>query len=235
MFDKKTAAIEKIKKLLRLAQSSNEHEAALAASRAQELLSRYNLDESDYSERELPKEAGESATPTVKKPASWVFALASSVAGAFDCQYFHSSSGRVVFVGVDVDHEVANFTFGYLYRTINKLAATFMSKSRQKKLTLKGQRTARRSYCLGATQVIKLKLAQQKAFTPVTTTALVPVKHALICRKMEAYGVTTKDLDEESVSDRAYWTGHRDGTLIDHGRRAMPSKKTRQLKLAFRG
>ena len=137
-------AIEKIKKLLRLAQSRNEDEAASAAARVQELLSRYNLDESDYSEREVPKEAGESATPTVKKPATWVYTLASSVAGAFDCQYFHCSSGRIVFVGVDADHEVANFTFGY-------------------------------------------------------------------------------------------WAGHHEGAQIDHGLKAAPAKKTRQLKLGFRG
>lgn len=41
--EKKKKIIDKIRKLLRLAHSSNEHEAAAAAAKAQELLSEYNL------------------------------------------------------------------------------------------------------------------------------------------------------------------------------------------------
>ena len=126
--NKQEAMIEKIKKLLRLAKSSNEHEAALAAARAQELLAKYNLDESLLTENELPKEASISHTEIVKKPASWVYLLASSVAGAFDCSYFFQPYyGRMSFVGVDLDHEIATFTFSYLYRSICKLAAQFMA------------------------------------------------------------------------------------------------------------
>ena len=41
--EKKKRIIDKIRKLLRLSRSSNEHEAAAAAAKAQELLSEYNL------------------------------------------------------------------------------------------------------------------------------------------------------------------------------------------------
>jgi hypothetical protein len=230
---KRLHMIEKIKKLLRLAKSSNEHEAALAAARAQELLSKYNLDGEDFSEREIPKEAGMAETATVKKPASWVYQLASAVSGAFDCKYFHSvgMTSNFVFVGVDVDHEVGTFTFGYLYRTINRLAATFMSKSQQKRLTLKGQRKARLSYCVGVSQVVSWKLSEQRSITPITTTALVPVKQALITAKMEDVGVSKCAIPEEDISDRAYWVGRRDGANVDHGRRALPKKKSKLLRI----
>uniref|UniRef100_C6E6T3 Uncharacterized protein n=1 Tax=Geobacter sp. (strain M21) TaxID=443144 RepID=C6E6T3_GEOSM len=221
--NKRKQIIEKIKKLLRLAKSSNEHEAALAAAKAQELLATYNLNEEDFSEREMPKEAGTAHTDTVKKPAGWVYILAAAVAGAFDSQYFHHpGQGLTVFVGVGIDHEVANFTFGYLYRSINKLAAKFMSKSQQRRLSTKGKRKSRLSFCLGATQVVALQLAMQKQVTPITTTALVPVKHALIVQKMETYGVRTDETDPEDVSERAYWIGRREGATIDHKRKAMP-------------
>lgn len=197
------------------------------------MLAKYNLDDADFSEREIPKEAELAHTDTVKKPATWVYSLAASVAGAFDCRYFHSTSGHTVFVGVDVDHEVANFTFGYLYRTINRLAAGFMSKSQQKRLTAKGKKKVRHSYCLGAAQVVSLKLAQQKSVTPITTTALVPVKEALISAKMQSYGVKTKETEEEDLSGRAYWAGRRDGAGIDHGRRAMPAKKSKQARIGM--
>lgn len=221
MNDKRDQVIEKIKKLLRLAKSSNEHEAALAAARAQELLSRHNLNESDFSEHEPPKEAGLASAETVKRPANWVFLLAAGVAGAFDCQYFHRSDGKVFFVGVDIDHEIAAFTFGYVYRTINRLAAQFMAKSQQRRLTAKGKKKVRLSYCLGAASVVSAELRRQKEFTPITTTALVPVKDALIKAKMGEFQLDTSAMETESLSDRAYWCGRRDGANIDHGRRGL--------------
>ena len=49
--------IEKIKKLLALANSSNEHEAALAASHAQRLLSEHNLAMADIEAAHRPDKA----------------------------------------------------------------------------------------------------------------------------------------------------------------------------------
>jgi hypothetical protein len=227
------AIIEKIKKLLRLAKSSNEHEAALAAARAQELLAKHNLDESEFSDRELPKEAAISYTDTVKKPASWVYLLASSVAGAFDCGYFFRTDGRMCFVGVDIDHEIASYTFSYLYRTIGRLACQFMAKSQQRRLTLKGKKKVRLSYCLGAASVVSRKLKDQHEQTPITTMALVPVKEALIKAKLEEHDVITKEREKEDISDRAYWNGVHDGKNIDHGRRAVREKKQRPLRIEF--
>lgn len=230
---KRDAIIEKIKKLLRLAKSSNEHEAALAAARAQELLAKHNLDECDFSEYEPPKEAGLASAPIVKKPANWVWLLAASVAGAFDCRYFFTRSGHMCFVGVDLDHEVAAFTYAYLYRTINRLAAQFMGKSQQKRLTVAGKKKVRLSYCLGCAHVVSQGLELQKERTPITTTALVPVKDALIKAKMDSYGLETEETKEESLSNRAYWCGRRDGAQIDHGRRGVRDKKERPLRIGY--
>lgn len=227
--------IEKIKKLLRLAGSSNEHEAALAAARAQELLAKYNLNETDFSDYEPPIEAGVVSVKTVKKPAPWVHLLAAAVAGAFDCRYFHRPYvGEVCFVGVDLDHEVASYTFGYVYRSINRLAGAFMGKSQQRRLvTAKGRRKVRRSYCLGCTNVIRERLEDQKMRTPITTMALVPVKEALIKAKLVEFNINTKDLDEEDLSTRAFWAGRKDGATIDHGRRAIREKKSGPLRIGF--
>lgn len=233
----KSGIIEKIKKLMRLAKSSNEHEAALAAARAQELLSKYNLDETELTEQEIPKEAGvASVNNVVKKPAAWVYLLASAVAGAFDCKYFHSPySGQVSFVGVDLDHEVASYTFGYLYRSINRLAGEFMGKSYQRRLTSKYKKKARISYCLGCTSVISEQLGRQKLRTPITTTALIPLKEALIEAKMAEFGLVEKDIEDKDVSNRAFWAGKHDGANINHSPRAVRDKKERPLRIEFRG
>ncbi len=47
MSEEKLAIVEKVQKLLRLAKSTNEHEAKLAAQRASELMERYQIDAAD--------------------------------------------------------------------------------------------------------------------------------------------------------------------------------------------
>ncbi|QEM66723.1 DUF2786 domain-containing protein [Geobacter sp. FeAm09] len=221
----KQKIIERIKKLLKLANSSNEHEAAAAAAaaKAQELLSQYNLDESLLSEGgEDSKAAGMASVKTLIRLPSWGYTLASAVAAAFDCDYYHcSGTGDICFIGVDLDHEIASFTFEYLFKTIRSLSTSFMRKSQQRRLTPKGQIRVRRSYCQGCTEVVCRELQEQGMRTPVTTKALVPVKKALIAAEMEKIGITTFDLKTESLSQRAYWTGRRDGANIDCGRKGL--------------
>jgi hypothetical protein len=161
--------------------------------------------------------------------------LAAGVAGAFDCQYAHSSQGSMLFFGVDLDHEIATFTFGYIYRTINRLAAQFMGKSQQRRLTPKRKKKVRASYCLGCADVVYLRLQMQKARTPLTTSALVPIKEALIKEKCEQYGVYTSKQKNDDLSSRAFWCGKRDGAGIDHGRRGLKEKKARPIGIEYKG
>jgi hypothetical protein len=65
----KNSIIEKIQKLLALATSSNENEAALAAAKAQELLVKYNLNmnEVDAHDADYTREAGEVLKRVSKK------------------------------------------------------------------------------------------------------------------------------------------------------------------------
>ena len=75
--------IERVRKLLALSNSSNEHEAALAAAHAQRLLAEHNL---AMSELELQAEgAGEAELVVAKTVAKWLSSLFATVANAFDC------------------------------------------------------------------------------------------------------------------------------------------------------
>jgi hypothetical protein len=212
-------AIEKVKKLLRLSKSSNEHEAALAAAKAQEFLSAYNLTEVDCREEEPKQKAGMAATATVKNPAEWIVVLAASVAKAFDCQSLHSTCGYTLFVGAGLDFHVANCTFAFLYRKVNGLAARYMNAPHKKGMGRGRRSKTRRSYCLGLVEVIAGKLAQQSAETPLTSAALVSAKRALIARTVEALNISREERELKISNGRAYRAGLRDGESVDCERR----------------
>ena len=91
-------AIQKAIKLLRLSQSSNPHEAALAAQRAQEILIRYDIDaamlEDPQTPNPEPKETitdfGDEGTflDKMKCLVSWKTRLAEQIASANGCQLY---------------------------------------------------------------------------------------------------------------------------------------------------
>ena len=83
--DTKTPIIEKIKKLLALANSSNEHEAALAAGHAQRLLSEHNLAMADIEASHKPDSADRVETTVSRTLSKWLRHLSAGVSTAFDC------------------------------------------------------------------------------------------------------------------------------------------------------
>jgi hypothetical protein len=166
--------IDRVRKLLNLAASANEHEAAAAATKAHALLVEYNLTLADVGEETRSACATKSKTKTRKNLESWAFDLAAYTSKAFDCAYYHSSDGRTTFVGVGADAEVCAWTFGYLYKTLLRMASTYM---RDKWCyTKKAQRQMRASYLIAATIIVGKRLREQKQAAPVTSDALVPVK-----------------------------------------------------------
>ena len=132
--------IERIRKLLRLSQSANPHEAALAAERVQQMLSEYNLtmdsigcDAETTSTRQVNRK-------TRKVLEKWAYALASRTARVFDCKYYHDpNTGGTSFVGVGVDPEVCGWMYGYLYKTLLRLASEHMrGPARRRKIEARG-------------------------------------------------------------------------------------------------
>ena len=173
--------IERIRKLLRLSQSANPHEAALAAQRVQQMLSEYNItmdsigcDAETTSTRQVNRK-------TRKVLEKWAYALASRTARVFDCKYYHDpNTGGTSFVGVGADPEVCGWMYGYLYKTLLRLASEHMRGPARRLRSAKSKREARNSFLFGAVDVISSRMIAQKKVAPVTSDALVPVKDALI-------------------------------------------------------
>lgn len=178
--------IEKIRKLLNLASSDNEHEAALAATKAQELLSAYNLSMSDIPGEEAScTSAAREYARTRKRLEGWAFILATVTSEAFDCDYFHGlDQGRTAFVGVGADPAVCAWMYSYLYKTLLRLGASYLRTECRRLRSSKSKAAARESYLRGAVHTIGLRLRVQKKATPITDAALVPIKSEAIAAAM---------------------------------------------------
>ncbi len=212
----KSAIIEKVRKLLALSNSCNEHEAALAAMHVQRLLSEHNLAMSDIEAGAENNTADRVDLAVARNLPKWVRALSGGVGSAFDCQVLHvPSRGNLVFIGVGADPEVASYTFTYLERTVRKLCSSYLKTLPDSNVSKRQRELARQSYYLGAVSAISGNLREQKQQTPVTPNALVPVKDALIRAAMNEMGpIRTVHSRRSYVDGQSYQQGQDDGSKV---------------------
>ena len=121
--------VEKIKKLLALSQSSNANEAALAASRAQELMVKYAIDEAALQPSERTNEPIESETVVSEynRLPTWHALLAYILAPSFFCRSFYGRGSKyskacIYYVGRKSDRESLIATYNFLKAEIEKMA-----------------------------------------------------------------------------------------------------------------
>lgn len=211
--------IEKVRKLLALSNSSNQHEAALAAAHAQRLLAEHNLAMSELEVRE--EGAGEVAIEVAKTVPKWLASLFATVANGFDCFPIVTTSdscSRLRFIGVGEDPAVACCTLQYLMQELRRLASAYLraGEETQGRLPTADRQRVRSSYLLGGAQGVRQALAAQKAQTPTTSTALVPVKDALIkqYREQQIGAIRVQRSRRSTVLSAAFQQGRSDGAAL---------------------
>jgi hypothetical protein len=226
----KTPVIDKIKKLLALANSCNEYEAALAAAHAQRLLSEHNLGMADIEASHKPDKADKIEIEAAKSLPKWIRHLSSGVCNAFDCQAIHHpANGKMTFIGVGADAQVAAYTFTFLARTVKKLCSSYIKDHVGDMITGRNRELRRQSYYLGAVSTITARLGEQKISTPVTTGALVPLKEALIRQTMNAIGnIRTVHSRRSYIHSDAYFKGQDDGRQVGIHQGVEQSKSVRR-------
>jgi len=171
----------KIKKLLALSKSANEHEAALAAVKATELLEKYNMTLTDI-EIETAEMVEDKITTGFKRTPKWVFRLGVVIA---DNTYTRILVGNkyLKVLGARADVETANYLFHYLYKTISELSKEHASQY-YNKIPLSDLMAIKFSYCDGVLSIIKERLSEFKRKQETSYTAsgteLVPVKTAAL-------------------------------------------------------
>lgn len=172
----KTEAIEKVRKLLALANSANEHEAAAAAGRAADIMERHRLDAAMVAEaeaRETDREDAEafsmnrdtSADRTHARTPTWYWTLAWGVAEANRCKphHVHVARGRcaVTFAGKPSDAAAARYMLDALAREVDRLAVAYVARHQGSDIA----RSAGKSFRLGAAAKINKRLRESMAET----------------------------------------------------------------------
>lgn len=123
-------AMDKIKKCLSLAESSNPNEAANAWRQAQALMRRFNIEHADVLASEV--KAVWVKGSMAKAVTAWEASLAVSVMEAFDCEAlrqrktFPKRVGTWVFIGQGSNPEVAAYAFEVLYRQVRNGRRKFL-------------------------------------------------------------------------------------------------------------
>ncbi len=135
---------EKIKKLLKLAESPNEHEAKKALLKAKELMMEHKLSEMDV--KDVEKEVREVllkdiCASTRRNP--WIIPLSTVIGENYCCKAFNSRySGKqlriIGFVGFEEDVQICQQVFRYavdcveskLKKSIKRIVATVLSIAR---------------------------------------------------------------------------------------------------------
>lgn len=134
--------VDKICKCLRLAESGNPHEAAMAMRQAQGLMKKYNIREDQVLAASV-SESVKSIAGGVSPP-FWVLALSNMVAEAFACQAFvarrSGQASRFHFIGMGYGPEVAGYTFMVLHRQLKRARQDYIQ---QLQIDAKAEKTRR--------------------------------------------------------------------------------------------
>lgn len=225
-----TNILDKVRKLLRLSQSSNANEAALAAAKAQELIDRHQLATALLALDDAAPTKGLDDEPiadftdapldTPRQLDRWRGVLASTIGGANACKIYSSGSNLMI-IGRPSDAETVRYLYGWLSREVERLATEQGSG--------KG-RTWRNNFRLGVVDTIARKVtAQHEAFQKAvraeadTSQALVRVNQGLtriVERKLEVVRWAKENV---KLYARSASAGRYDSSARSAGRKAGES------------
>lgn len=190
-------ALEKAKKLLRLSQSSNPHEAALAASRAQEIIDRFKIEKftlefEDDKTAPAPDEpirnfAGDPLDNSGRSE-TWKIRLAQTIAAQNQCKLYLSRG--ICIIGRPSDATAVRYLFAWLSREIERLAQDHCAGY---------GRNYFNNFRIGAAETVALRLREQAEATrqAVRAEAKAPIIEAF--RVGGEDGRTFNDLETATI------------------------------------
>jgi hypothetical protein len=235
--------IEKIKKLLQLAQSSNIHEAMAATKAADLLIAKFRIDRASLQELDQDKSSPVEDNNILYETArivSWKSHLAIILSEHYGCAVFNdtqwgaSKAGHKVnryrLVGHQSDLDLTRFMFGWITNEIERLCQA----------NCKGQgRIVAQSYCEGAVTGINSQLkdskvqAKKAAEESGQSNALIALDNRLaeskeVMHKLHKLG-KCKGYSSRRFDADAYHQGVSDGKQMHLANGLKDSNKTKQL------
>ena len=114
---------DKVRKLLALSKSDNENEAAAALEKANEFISKYNLDEKYIIYKTISVKSSKTYVP-------WSTAIANAVSWLYGCyKYRDPNNGTFVFIGEEIYVFMAAEMYVYLIKTIERCSKNNIRKN----------------------------------------------------------------------------------------------------------
>ena len=193
--------LDKIKKLLALSKSPNEHEARAAMLKAQELMAKYGMSVEESVETEV------TYTSTIAETfgnAAFRAPLGSIIAKNFRCEVF-LSAGSIAFYGHSEDVPICKEVFEYAYRTIKKLGTKRYNEAKKAGYETRGFYTQYQTAFL-----IALKNAFEKQCTALMIVTPTDVTENF-SKMSENWGHKKMSMHNRGINVRAYQQGTRDG------------------------
>ena len=155
--------IDKIKKLLSLSKSDNEHEAANAAAAAAGLMAQHQISIATLGEDDGDTIDDTLGTFYVDNSASrkvvWKGSIAFGVAASFGCQYYWSGPHPTM-VGRKGDVDAVKYIYAYLVREVNRLAEKSWDEYPLK--DYESARAYKTSFRTGATLIVRKRLQESR-------------------------------------------------------------------------
>lgn len=186
--DKETA-LQKIRKCLALAKSSEPHEAAAAMRQAQKLMEQFGVDHPEILAASVTEEWSKSGAS--KTPASYEVHLVSVICNTFGCEVMFTrrlSKNQLAieagysFIAAEPIPEIAAYTFAVLRRQMLKARTEYISTALKR--YKKNKTAAADLFCRGWVQAIQRQVASVKPTEEQ--------EEAISAYKRINYGETTK-------------------------------------------
>lgn len=208
--------INKIKKLLALADDNSSYkEAESAALKAQELMSKYNINLVELDSKEHSDKIG-IYYENINNQRCWKYKLAAVVADNFRCKTFVIGAKKFGFYGRDSDAEIAKEIFSFLFKKGHKLANKIVSERKKEGYSVKG---IYNSYVLGYVTGINAKLEEQSTKLALVISKEVEEEFKSYSMQKNMGTKKSSNLIKNDVDYIAYKNG-----LVD-GRYAMQSRE----------
>lgn len=159
---------DRLRKLLALSQSSNQHEAAIAAARAAELMAEHQIEAAMLAEAER-EPIDQEVLETFGTRVTWKGMLANGISYSFGCRVYWSRGidegkrwTRLMIVGRKADADAARYTFHYLCNEVNRLATSAWDARHSDKTLFHTAREWKNGFRVGAASTIAQRLRQAR-------------------------------------------------------------------------
>jgi len=158
--------IDKVRKLLALSESSNEHEAQLAADMAAQLMYKYKIEQASLLDGSDPDIRVDTVELWDKRSVDWHSYLASGVCEVNNCGVWLKGNKRIMICGDSSSIQVANYMFHFLLGTVRRLSRAYCQDVYG---TTRGTYKARMSFATGMVLRLVERLKEDKKIREDTT------------------------------------------------------------------